>query len=1068
MTEFVFGRHAAKKTEYVLGKMRSSLSDGKKVIIIVPEQQALFWDTVTAESLPPKYAFNVETVSFTRLADNVFRTFGGTARKYITDSQKTLLMWNTVVSCSDRMKSFRSLDREDRYAPSFLRFISELKLYSVSPADLLDAADRLGNAGTLPDRLRDLALIYSVYDEMLHRSFSDPAEIPDVLCETLRQHDYFSGCSVFIDSFYTLTPKELKIAAEILRGADDVTVTFAISEEDRGGPDCSFVWDYVKDMASICSRLSLDPKKTDAADGKVPELSYLCANLWDYSAQPYVSATDRITTVFCSDRYDEATLAAAYIKKLVAGGASYSDIAIAASDITPLRGITDTELQRCGIPVYVSGKTPLTSEPAFKLITAALSVIGSGWKKESLTAFLRTGLTGATPDMCDAFEKYTDIWNINGKRLYCGDDWGMNPDGYTEAVSEWGTELLALANGAKNVIVPSLEAFGESFGGNVLTICTAVHKLLCDFDVYGGLCREVAALSREGDISRAQEKSQVWDAICSLLDTVAGIIPDAACDPYRFASLICKVAETCNIGTIPDGIDRVVLGSASGMRLDGVKHLIVLGASSGEFPAVPREDGFFSDRDRALLEEAGIKLSPTGEKKLSEELFRFRYALSAPEETLCVMIPTEGGEPRPSVGASALIRLFPGRKHYNFTSAAAAEALHSFAGMGTVKSDVPLCADGDRIAKEAADSLFGKTLQMSQTRLEDFNDCPFKYYGKYVLHLDEGKTADIDPADVGVFVHAILENFVRESAEAGTFPVPDDIIISRSERLVSRYVASVCPDTLSSRRDWLFRRIHKSIDLYAHALSEEFAQSRFVPYRFELPVGFDPSLPVKPVELSDGGRMFLHGIVDRVDILRENGKVYLRVADYKTGTKKFHKYDVMNGRNVQLLLYLFSLCDCPGNCTFRKELAPGGEEVLPAGAVYFSAKPGSTSHSRMVDGEEAKRIAEENISREGIVLSDRSVIEAMDAEISGRYAPVTLNSDGSYSKRSSSVETLEGFREIENAMTRSLAGIGDRILRGEANSDPQVTKDRDPCEYCSMKAFCRHTGRKEDDADDDE
>ena len=149
MAEFVFGSHAAKKTQYVLRRVEDALKDGKKVIIIVPEQQALAWDTLTAERLSPTDAFNVETVSFTRLADNVFRRFGGTAKKYITDSEKTLLMWNAVAACADRMEAFRALDREDRYAQMFLKTVNELKMYSVSPRDLVEAAEKISGGGTL-------------------------------------------------------------------------------------------------------------------------------------------------------------------------------------------------------------------------------------------------------------------------------------------------------------------------------------------------------------------------------------------------------------------------------------------------------------------------------------------------------------------------------------------------------------------------------------------------------------------------------------------------------------------------------------------------------------------------------------------------------------------------------------------------------------------------------------------------------------------------------------------------------------------------------------------------------
>lgn len=1066
MTEFVFGRGAGEKTEYILGKMEQSLKVGKRVIIIVPEHQAMVWDTLTAERLSPIHAFNTETVSFTRLADNVFRAFGGTARKYITDSQKLLLMWNTLVACADKTEAFHALDREDRYTSLFLQTVNELKLYSLSPGDVVKAAEEFTPDTPLGKKLSDLALIYAAYDEMLHASFSDPLEIPDMLCETLRHHEYFSDCAVFIDSFYTLTPKEIEIFREIVQSCDDVTVTFPVSREDKDGLDSSFVFDYAKKLSSICSRCAREVKVTELPCKKAEEFLYLSENLWNYSATPYEKDTDRITLIRCNDRYDEATLAAAQIKRLVANGASYSQIAVVASSIEPLRGITDTELEKMGIPVYVSGKTPLSAQSVFKFICAALEVIGGGWKRESLCSFLKTGLCGLSPDVCDSFDKYTSIWNINGKRLYTGDPWTMNPDGYTESLSARGEELLTLANAAKERIVPGLCAFEEAFGEDITQVCRAVYKLLCDFDIYSRLRHRYLNPKAEDTLADTQKTAQVWDSLMGLLDTLATTVPDGKTDPIRFEALLKKAAEGVCIGTIPDGIDRVVLGDAATMRLDGISHLIVLGAVSGEFPALPNSNSYFSDRDRELLENAGLKLSPPSDARLREELFRFKYTLSSPESSLTVMIPENDGEASPSSGATALMRIFPKAQILDYTGQRGGQKVEKFGGMGLENSNISLCADSDRLSPTTAEEAFGSVLSMTQSKLEAFNDCPFKYFAQYVLRLDNDEKAEFAPSDVGNFVHGVIENFMREAADENVFPIPEETIISRSDRLVRDYVARVCPDTVSSRRDWLFRRIHRNIELWGRSLSEEFAQSRFRPYKFELPVGFDDTyLPIKKIPLSNGTYMSLRGKIDRVDILREGSNAYLRVADYKTNSKSFSKKDVTEGRNVQLMLYLFSLCDSPDNCRFHREAAQNGEKLIPAGAVYFAAVPGGAKASSPVFGNEGEKVALKSITRKGIVLRDLSVIQAMDRDISGVYAPATLNKDGSYSKHSST-ETLEGFGEIEKAMNRSLAAVGDRIMGGEAGSCPQMRGGQSPCTLCSMKPLCRHESRKEENEDE--
>ena len=64
-----------------------------------------------------------------------------------------------------------------------------------------------------------------------------------------------------------------------------------------------------------------------------------------------------------------------------------------------------------------------------------------------------------------------------------------------------------------------------------------------------------------------------------------------------------------------------------------------------------------------------------------------------------------------------------------------------------------------------------------------------------------------------------------------------------------------------------------------------------------------PQLP--PLELGEGeDKLVLTGVADRVDGWLHEGKLYLRVVDYKTGRKKFDLSDVLYGMNLQMLLYL--------------------------------------------------------------------------------------------------------------------------------------------------------------------
>lgn len=1067
MIEFVFGREPSSKTEYIIEKMKEQLALNKKCVLIIPEQEALFWDTVTATRFKATDAFNIEAVSFKRLANSVFRAFGGIAKKYVSDAEKSLIMWSALQSVSDKLLTFKKADREDRYVPLLLRTVGEMKLYGISPENLSEAQEKLSDKSpSLSDRLFDLSLIYAAYESLLHGRAEDPDEIPDALADCLKANVYFENTAVFIDSFYTLTPKEMAVVREIIPQADSLLITFAMVPEDVNDSTCHHISSYMKEMARNAARAGKDVKKTVVEDRRNKEFAMIGKGLWNYETVPYADNTDRITFVKCTDRYDEAVLAGARIKELVSKGAAFGDISIVCADLESLRGITDIELLRQDIPVYVSGKTPVTSQPAIRLLLSTSAILASGWKKEDVIAVARTGLTALTPDETDALELYTHIWKIRGKKKFSMEcDWDMNPDGYTAEESAWGQRLLTLANSAREKLIPQIEAFSESFPASLRDACCAAYKLLCDFNVYESLCRETAELEKAGKLSEAQKKSQVWQAVCSTLDTLASTVPDAVVDARRFASLLRRVSDTYMIGTIPDGVDRVSLTGAEGNKKDGTKHLLVLGAKSGEFPRIAREDSFFSDRDREALRLAGIEISPETEARQREELFRFAEICASPKESLTVFIPSDPSGSHPSLGALRLKELFPKAKSYDFTSADGERIIRTMGASAETLTGGELSADYDRAEGEVLTKLFDKDLKLTQTRIEAFNSCAFKYYCEYILRLSDLSPAEVRHSVVGTFVHSVLENFMKEAAENNEFPLSHDALISKTDRLIASLKADILPKDPDGYAQYMFERLQKSINLFAKALNDEFSQSKFTPYGFELKVGFSDDLPAIPLRLKNGHDLTVRGIVDRMDIYRDGDSIYVRVVDYKTGSKTFSLQKAMKGENIQLLLYLFALCNMPKDCAFAKELSPRGEKIRPAGAVYFSAKPGDISSDELISESEAEDFALSAISRTGIVLGDENIIEAMDSKKSGRYSPARIDDKGKL--KGSFLETEEDFQKICETIDSFLLETGNEMVSGKACSVPKGKGQSSPCRYCAMMPLCRHSeGAKKEKGED--
>ena len=232
MLNLFIGKSGSGKTEQIKNMIKNDVEHAKTVYLIVPEQSALDVEAEFTEFLPPKAQLHFEVLNFTRLANKVFRTYGGISYKYLTQGMKACLMWRTLSETKDSLSSKASCD-DDSYISLMLAAAAELKLNGITPEMLVNAADDI--SPRLSDKIRDLATVTSVYEGLLKEGHSDPTDDVGKLAKMLTEHNFFDETTVYIDSFTDFTAQQTAVMTEIIRQADSVTV--ALSCDDGGISD---------------------------------------------------------------------------------------------------------------------------------------------------------------------------------------------------------------------------------------------------------------------------------------------------------------------------------------------------------------------------------------------------------------------------------------------------------------------------------------------------------------------------------------------------------------------------------------------------------------------------------------------------------------------------------------------------------------------------------------------------------------------------------------------------------------------------------------------------------------
>jgi ATP-dependent helicase/nuclease subunit B len=189
------------------------------------------------------------------------------------------------------------------------------------------------------------------------------------------------------------------------------------------------------------------------------------------------------------------------------------------------------------------------------------------------------------------------------------------------------------------------------------------------------------------------------------------------------------------------------------------------------------------------------------------------------------------------------------------------------------------------------------------------------------------------------------------------------------------------------------------------------------------------------------------GFIDRVDGYEHEGKLYLRVIDYKTRKKaySFELSDVLNGRDMQMLIYLFAL----KNYGAKKY----GREIEPGGILYIPAREVTLSTTRNASDEDIQKKRTNDMRRSGLVLNDPAVIDAMENGPYKDYLPVKTTKDGDFT--GDSLVTAKQIELLSKHVGNMIKSARKSISNGVTECKPYYKSENDnACNYCDYHEIC--------------
>ncbi|MDF2986290.1 MAG: helicase-exonuclease AddAB, AddB subunit [Eubacterium sp.] len=1112
--QFIYGRAGSGKSFHCLNQIKQKILDdsNKKLVLLVPEQYTFQAEHDLIKVLGTGGILKTEVLSFRRMAYRVLNEVGGITYPHIHPAGKCMILFNILDKMKDQFTIFHKSAGCQGFVNTISSLITELKRYNVHPGDLDSVLKSMEGESYLYQKITEIKLVYSKFDEMLAARYRDADDELTSLSQKLDSTAMYDDAEIWIDGFAGFTPQEFEVISKLMVKADMVYISICTDVLDDQASDISDVFNSSKKAYRkfhSFARNNLVPVLPPVGySGVTPprfreseEVARLEENYFAYPYKTYQKTTSDIELFEAINIYTEIEECARdIIRQCRDNGIRYKDIAVVTRNLSGYQELIEAIFDEHGIPCFIDSKSEITNHPLIRLVLSMLEIFTENWSYEAVFRYLKSGLTGFDKTRIDKIENYVLACGIRGSRWTQNTDWTMIPELITEDRLDTNTEeLLCEINETRKMICEPLLRFREKTKGRrkASDFCTCLYDFLVESGVEERIEQYIQFFNNTGKLRLASEYEQVWNILMEVFDQVVEVSGDDTAGVERFTNVLKIGLAEYKISSIPVSLDQVLVGSVEHSKSHDIQALYILGTNDGIFPSAGMSEGILSDADRLALNKNGIELASDTKSQVFDEQYLIYRALTTPKKYLRISWPIadhEGKTMRPSIIISRIKKLFPqvSQKSNVLKPQKDEEFIKLISSPLPVFNEMVLALKQKNsgieispvwqwvyqwysaqpewtlkcelmgnafkyknialpVSKEKIRQLYGSNAYSSVSRLEKFTSCPFAYYVQYGLGAKERRIYQLSPPDVGTFMHSVIERFSKMVEE-------QEISWRAFDRIwCAEQISMIVDELLESMKNTIIGGSKRFRALTAR-LKRVVTRAVWLIAEHIRRSSFDPI--GYEVDFGEGGKF--PPIVIELD---SGEKITLvgridRVDALSTNDGTYLRIvDYKSGQKdfrlsdvyYGLQMQLITYMDALWENSRRK----ADESVYPGGMLYFKVDDPIVRGSGTSSEEEIEAAIMKKLKMKGLLLADVQLIRHMDNTIDGSslIIPARINKGDTLGR--SSVATLEQFTVLRNYVKKLLKDLSSEIMKGNVPIKPYKKKKLTSCQYCSYSSICQ-------------
>lgn len=1083
--QFILGGSGTGKTRYIYDKMiQDSLKlDHAPIIFMLPEQSNMAAEQDMVALHPNGGTMDISILSFTRLAFKVFDERNVHTRDILDDYGKSMLIMKLLKEHQEELSYYGSMIGKQGFVDEVKSLLSEFYQYQITEQILEGVIANIAPEKSLYHKLSDLKILLKAFDEAMLDSYMVTEQILSLLKEVAGESELLRGADIYFDGFTGFTPVQYDVIAELMKLGGNLYFSFVMDEDIFGRND------YGEQELFALSKQSVDRLCKLAEENQTTvlphigmvknyrleegrELYHLERQIFRFPFQTYHKKTEQIQVVSAKDSREEALFIAKTIKKYVMEeGLHYRDFAVIIGDLREQSAIWKRVMEQMEIPYFLDYSEALSHNPIVEIAKMTVELFSTDFSYDSVFSFLKTGFFGINMEEIYKLENYALKYGVRGYSW-----WKKSFRG--------GVRGLHEINDARKQFMEKIEDIAPIFLKRTAKAKEYIY-VLYNFMSTNKMAEKLYAksilLEEKGNLREAKAYGQVYDKFISVLDKTMDILGEEEIGREDFIDILMTGISDMQLGIIPSTLDQVMIGDMERTRLHHVRFLFVAGANEGILPKNGSGKGILVDKDRKQLRDMNISLAPDSREEMFLQQFYLYLQLTQASEKLiitCRKTDEKGAELRPSYFVNRIAQIFPmltvdkaaddmknilpftkGELVSCFAKKLSEEDMEDSSVYYIMEKENPLMTDrilegyfyhnqAGILDRAIARRLYGEQMLHSVSRLETYSGCAYQFFLRYGLKLVKREEYRIESNNIGTILHAVMEQFFKLVGEGKIQPekMTQDQIGEQVEALTVQAAKEENETIFESS----YRNRHQLEVLVRIAkrsiinLCRHMEQGGMEPAYFEKRFSPEDALRYITLALEDGIQMELNGIVDRVDIKETEDAVYLKVIDYKSGSKDIDYVKMYEGKQLQLTVYMSVMME------LLKRQYPD-KKIIPTGMYYYHIYDPIIEEVEE-DRLEQKRIESSRLS--GLVNEDEKSLELMDQK-TGLVAPVRYKKDGELDSRNSALVTTEELMKISEFVRDKMVEIGESMIHGQIEMNPEKGEHNCPCNFCDYKSICR-------------